>query len=282
VREQSLKFEEFKINKDLQLKRQQDQQRHELAMEKIAQQANAIRQQAAVTKGAGAGSLNARYAARQVDAILLSTAHLDNIMALPADAKLGTFSAIASSGPKGLASAITALGAQNITSEEERAFQQDASLIESELAILGASGQSGGAGRMVEELKTVRPHAGDPKTAMLKYLALAKQNLEQAAKGLEVWPGASEEQKALARQQVVELNNIIPWSAKDVNVHIAGKAGGETIGDMGRATLNKPSTTPQIPNAAPQQKAPDAAVQHLKAHPELKEQFRQKYGYLPE
>ena len=35
-------------------------------------------------------------------------------------------------------------------------------------------------------------------------------------------------------------------------------------------------------HAAPQQKAPDQAVQHLKAHPELKDAFKAKYGYLPE
>jgi cytochrome c peroxidase len=27
--------------------------------------------------------------------------------------------------------------------------------------------------------------------------------------------------------------------------------------------------------------APDSAIQHLKAHPELKDAFKAKYGYLP-
>ena len=32
----------------------------------------------------------------------------------------------------------------------------------------------------------------------------------------------------------------------------------------------------------PTNKAPQAAIDYLKGHPELKEQFKAKYGYLPD
>jgi hypothetical protein len=39
-----------------------------------------------------------------------------------------------------------------------------------------------------------------------------------------------------------------------------------------------------LPSPAPSSthSAPESAINHLKAHPELKEQFKEKYGYLPE
>jgi hypothetical protein len=36
------------------------------------------------------------------------------------------------------------------------------------------------------------------------------------------------------------------------------------------------------PSSAPKQTAPQAAIDYLKAHPEAKEAFKAKYGYLPD
>jgi hypothetical protein len=48
--------------------------------------------------------------------------------------------------------------------------------------------------------------------------------------------------------------------------------------------IKKRATLPFVPNdvGQQQQQAPQSALDYLKTHPEFKEQFRTKYGYLPE
>jgi hypothetical protein len=200
--------------------------------------------------GAAPGSVNARMAGRQTEAINAAGIHLQNMMDLPAGASIGTFSDLATHGVTGLGSAWRALGAQKVTAEEDRTFQQFAAGLEQELAVLASSGGGAGAGRMVQELQTIRPKSGDSKTAMLSYLALAKQSLEVAEQGLQVWPAASQEQKDLAKSRIEEIQKVVPWSVSDVAKHVHGKKGGATISGMGASTLGvhlSPVAAPAAP-----------------------------------
>lgn len=197
--------------------------------------------------GAAPGSVNARMAGRQVESILGATVHIENISNLPEGASIGAFgeAAIAHNG-----NAMKALISQAITPAEDRLFQQMAAGLENELAAIGSSGGAGGAGRLVTELQSIRPRENDPKEAMFTYLALARQALEVGMHGLEVWPAASEEQKALARGYVGRLKDVVPWTVADVTRVVRERKGGPTITESATRALSPAPAAPAKPQTA--------------------------------
>lgn len=50
----------------------------------------------------------------------------------------------------------------------------------------------------------------------------------------------------------------------------------------GGASQEQPAQSPQAPQQSPQQQAPPAAIEYLKANPQFKGAFFKKYGYLPD
>jgi len=90
-----------------------------------------------------------------------------------------------------------------------------------------------------------------------------------------------EETSNLYIQRAQALDNLVKMRSPNA----IPRAGALDIGQAAQLPTNpSPSAMPQgaPPALAPQQgQAPQAAIDHLKAHPELAGAFQQKYGYLP-
>lgn len=180
--------------------------------------------QAAAGGGTGfGGSINQRLAGRQFEGMTAAETHITNMAQLPAGTGVGTFGDIAARYNKSGADALGGLSARAMTPAANRAFQQEASGLEVELGVLATSGSAGGASaHIVKDLQAMRPKEGDPPIVAANYLALAKQALQVANKGFQVWPGATKEQKDQANETIAKLDQSVPWSVSDVNKHITG------------------------------------------------------------
>lgn len=212
--DQQRRHEEFEEKRRDQNMRHQQDMALRRALFEAKMQATAAGKGGSGGSAAGApGSVNARMAGRQTESILGAVTHLTNIVQLPAGTSIGAFGAASVDHNTG---AMRALASQSITADEDRAFQQLSAGLESELAALQSSGGAGGSGALIKELQTIRPRAGDSKAAMFRYLALARQSVEIAKHGLDVWPAATQEQKDLAQRYVDHLNDAVPWSVADV------------------------------------------------------------------
>lgn len=172
---------------------------------------------------AGGGAINQRLAGRQFEGMTAAETHITNMAGLPAGTGVGTFGDIAARYNKTGADALGGLTARAMTPAANRAFQQEASGLEVELGVLATSGSAGGASaHIVKDLQAMRPKEGDPPIVAANYLALAKQALQVANKGFQVWPGATKEQRAQAAETVAKLDQAVPWTVADVNKHITG------------------------------------------------------------
>lgn len=173
--------------------------------------------------GGGGGAINQRLAGRQFEGMTAAEAHITNMASLPAGTGVGTFGDIAARYNKSGADALGGLTARKMTPAANRAFQQEASGLEVELGVLATSGSAGGASaHIVKDLQAMRPKEGDPPIVAANYLALAKQALQVANKGFQVWPGATPRQKQEAEETVAKLDKAVPWTVADVNKHITG------------------------------------------------------------
>lgn len=84
-----------------------------------------------------------------------------------------------------------------------------------------------------------------------------------------------------------QLQELLPVLAKESQNIIGGWKDqvAQLSGQLRQPTINAPAASatpaPSTPAVPAQQKAPQAAVDYLKAHPDLAPQFKAKYGYLP-
>ena len=200
--------------------------RDNLAKEGDKFTAEAEKARAAAASGGGTpggGAINQRLAGRQYESLIAAETHVTNMSQLPAGTGIGTFGDLASRYNKSGSDALGSLTARKMTAPANRAFQQEAANLETELGILAASGSAGGASaHIVKDLQTMRPKDGDPPIVAANYLALAKQALQVANRGLQAWPGANDKQKQDANDVVKKIDAAVPWNVADVNKYITG------------------------------------------------------------
>jgi hypothetical protein len=130
---------------------------------------------------------------------------------------------------KGLTEAGKRFLSQKITPPESRAMQQVFAGMQRAMTTIESSGRPSGATEAaIKEFGKTLPRAGDNKINTYLFLAQARQVMEILEKDLKA-AGASEEQLKQAVEARKEVENIIPWTVKDVNRILS--AGGERLVD---------------------------------------------------
>jgi hypothetical protein len=106
-----------------------------------------------------------------------------------------------------------------------------------------------------------------------------RQTIERAA---EVKIASSSTDPGLKQLYVDGLDvvrNSIPFTINDVNRFANERDKNKTLADMFQEYgFEKKSSSP----SERRNQAPTEAIQYLKQHPEFKQEFKRKYGYLPE
>jgi len=140
---------------------------------------------------------------------------------------------------------LRAFAGRQITSPDARAFDQVSNSLDAALARLEAQGVASGATQgAIKSFNALKPKAGDPALNMAMYIARVKQEIETGIRVHREMPGATENQKAEAIQELQKINKIIPFSVDDV-LSVA-RSGRGTLNEKMRNLVQKPSVAQGI------------------------------------
>ena len=124
---------------------------------------------------------------------------------------------------------------------------------------------------------TLAPYALAVKQVATEYERLMVGGMLSVA---QLHEGAREDAKRILSEDmtIAEVNAVLPVMLAEIKNQ--KEAAHETIADL-KSQINGVGGA-GAPGGKPGGAAPASALSHLKAHPELKDQFKAKYGYLPE
>jgi len=238
---------EFGALQQLQFKHAQEERRHkdQLAAQ-AAQRAAMI--EAARIRAASPGRIGQNaltFASRVYGNILNASADLKNLTILPQTAESPLLSGMINTEPATALGSIRAFAGRQITSPDARAFDQVSNSLDAALARLEAQGVASGATQgAIRSFNALKPKAGDPALNMAMYIARVKQEIETGIRVHREMPGATENQKAEAIQELQKINKIIPFSVDDV-LSVA-RSGRGTLNEKMRNLVQKPSVAQGI------------------------------------
>jgi hypothetical protein len=223
------------------LKNSTTQQQHEEQRKDAAAQRQAILQAArdkAKTPGrVGQNALT--FASRVYGNILNASADLKNLTMLPKTAESPLLAGMINTEPATALGSIKAFVGRQMTSADARAFDQVTNSLDAALARLEAQGVASGATQgAIKAFNALKPKAGDPAVNMAMYIARVKQEIETGIRVHREMPGATENQKSEAIQELQKINKIIPFSVDDVLSVARGNR--ETLNDKMKNLVQKP------------------------------------------
>jgi len=263
--------EGYKLTSDID-KRVQDlaiaQRRHEQQQAaQAAQRAATI--EAARIRAASPGRIGQNaltFASRVYGNILNASADLKNLTILPQTAESPLLSGMINTEPATALGSIRAFAGRQITSPDARAFDQVSNSLDAALARLEAQGVASGATQgAIRSFNALKPKAGDPALNMAMYIARVKQEIETGIRVHREMPGATENQKAEAIQELQKINKIIPFSVDDV-LSVA-RSGRGTLNEKMRNLVQKPSVAQGIQYQGLSPLDVDATQQTDKSYP---------------
>ena len=183
-----------------------------------------------VLKKAGTG-LPAERAGNILEATLQSTKDLINVSKLPEATTLNTFAGLSGKDAKGIVSGLEGAFARQVTTGDQRAFEQIIAGLESTMAtaVGGGFASAASASKMAQYGKQI-PRAGDNAENAAIFLARMKQELQTVREGFVDRQGANKEQVAKMDKAMEDLDKAIPFTIDQVMEAKAKRAGGKTMG----------------------------------------------------
>jgi len=162
------------------------------------------------------GAVQFRYNSAVTNAANVLATELDNASSIPFAASIPGGGDVLTNPEKKLTDAIVKNLAGNLTSVEDRAFQQVKAGMQRAQVAIEAGGRPGGMNEAAfKQLNAQAAQGFDSKINYLLWLALAKQHMSFAIKDLEA-NGGTKEQIAQARVNTEKVEKLIPWSVKDI------------------------------------------------------------------
>jgi len=225
--------------------------------------------------GAGGGGDKTRqgqnaltFAARVYGNIENSAVDVGNIMLLPAVAESPIFAGMIGVDRDTAFRSMTSFIARNLTTPNDRAFEQVTSSLDAALARLEGQGlATAGTQAAIRSFSALKPRAGDAAINMALYIARVKQEIQTGVKVHKTMPGATPEQISNAQDVLQELDVVIPFNVSDVLSVLRG--GGKPMGTKMEALIGTPSIVPSaVQNLPTQQVQPSTNIPRPKTQDE--------------
>jgi hypothetical protein len=218
-----------------------------------------IKERAKPVGGAGGGRDKTRqgqyaltFAARVYNNIEGAGADAGNIMLLPAVAESPVFAGMIGVDRDTAFRSMTSFIARNITTPNDRAFEQVTNSLDAALARLEAQGLANGSTRgAIASFSALKPRAGDAAINMALYLARVKQEIQIGVKVHKTMPGATPEQIANAQDVLQRLDVAIPFDVSDVLSVLRG--GGKPMETKMQELIGTPSIVESAVQGQPTQ-----------------------------
>jgi hypothetical protein len=220
--------------------------------------------------GAGQGPMGSReavYVNRALSSAGLAVRDISNIARGPVSQSTGIFGG-RGQGPS-LMDATKEQLATAITPQEAQTYNVKIAGLQRNLATLESQGLAP-SGSLTHQMDAIVFKEGDTNLTKAYKLAEARQIVEGAMDVITNNDRAPKGAKDLAGKILTQVQQSVPFTVEDLDKFSASGKKNAKIGDF----LEKSP-------AGGQGKAPQAALDYLKAHPEAKAQFKAKYGYLP-
>jgi hypothetical protein len=235
----------------------------------------AIKKQVKPVGGAGGGGEKTKqgqnaltFASRVYGNIENAAADAANIMLLPAVSQSPIFAGMIGVDRDTAFRSMTSFIARNITTPNDRAFEQVTTSLDAALARLEGQGlATGGTQAAIRSFSALKPRAGDAAINMALYIARVKQEIQTGVKVHKTMPGATPEQIANAQDVLKQLDVAIPFNVSDVLAVLRG--GGKPIETKMEALIGTPSIVPSaVQNQPTQQVQPSTDIPRPKTQDE--------------
>ena len=183
-----------------------------------------------VLKKQGTG-LPAERAGNILEATLQASKDLINVTKLPEATTLNTFAGLSGKDAKGIVSGLEGAFSRQVTTGDQRAFEQLIAGLESTMATAVGGGFASAASKAkMEQYAKQIPRAGDNAESAAIFLARMKQELQTVREGFVDRQGANSEQVKKMDQAMADLDKAIPFTIDQVMEAKAKRAGGKTMG----------------------------------------------------
>jgi hypothetical protein len=203
-------------------------------------------------KAAQAGVRERSFALRTFTALVGVVQDFKNLLDSPETAAMPAFAGIIASDPTTVLGSLTALAARDMTTEDERAFQQLSEQIAASLARIEAQGLASGTTQAnIRSFDALRPKAGDKAINMALYLARLKQEIDIGLEVFETNSGANEQQFKKIEELKKQVDGLLPYSVDDVLKILPG--GQRSLTQSTQALLRQPALFGTIVDNQPTQ-----------------------------
>lgn len=210
-------------------------------------------------KAAQAGVRERSFALRTYTALVGVVQDFKNLLDSPQTAAMPALAGVIASDPNTITGSIIAAASRDMTTEDERAFQQLTEQIAASLARIEAQGLASGTTQAnIRSFDALRPKAGDKAINMALYLARLKQEIDIGLQVFETNSGANERQLENIKELQTELGGLLPYSVDDVLKRLPG--GDQTLSQRTQQLLRQPVGTIVDP-APPDQNQPMPSAQ---------------------
>jgi peptidyl-tRNA hydrolase len=266
LRAESLKLEEVKIRLRMEAEQKAETHRHNVAVEQHQVNMEGLAKSARASTQSPAEKAATERMITAGNQIVHS---VESLASLPATTSSGFFG---QSKSVGIFSATKNALSNAVTDDYAQRYRVMITGIQRNLATLEAGGAATGLVGLSEKMNSVVVNAGQPLIVAMTAQAEIRQILQSALEPKIKDSRIPEERRELMKSIVDTVSNLVPFTQKDLSQlqRMQEKNPEATLEQVMRDAGRKvPGTTPQIPNAAPQQTDTkhQEAIQWAKSHP---------------